>query len=253
MRARRVRVGLTILIRFSATCRRSAFGTRATVFIVIRYQSIIVIRYERSIEAQRQMSSLISAIAELIALGIPSGIYVAVRGRRGEGRAARRTMGLTRGTTGGYALAIAVFAIALVLSYLSVRGIAALAHGHDLPAGRTGTGGGLTVTAGPRPGPAGDVSTVLTTAAEEVFFRGFLAGLLIERLGFATGNTIQALLFLAPHALLLAVAPVLWPVLPTQLLAGWLLGWLRHRSGSIGPCCLAHAATNILAPLLVIA
>lgn len=197
------------------------------------------------------MDTLTSAIAELVALSIPSGLYLAVRGWRGEARAARRTMGLIPGTSAGYALAIAVFAITLVLGYLSLRAIAALAQGHHLHPGRITTGRGLAVTVGSPAGPTGAASTVLTTAAEEVLFRGFLAGLLIERLGFATGNTVQAVLFLAPHALVLVVAPALWPILPTQLVAGWLLGWLRHRSGSIVPGWLAHAAANILAPLLL--
>jgi len=69
-------------------------------------------------------------------------------------------------------------------------------------------------------------------------------------LGFAVGNTIQALLFLAPHLLPLPVSVILWPILPLQLAAGFALGWLRWRSGSIGPCWLAHALTNLLPALL---
>lgn len=86
---------------------------------------------------------------------------------------------------------------------------------------------------------------------EEMLFRGFLAGLLIRRLGFAGGNAVQAILFLAPHALLLVVSVAFWPLLPAQLIAGWLPGWLRHRSGSIAPGWIADAAANILAPTLL--
>ncbi len=91
---------------------------------------------------------------------------------------------------------------------------------------------------------------MLLALAEEMFFRGFVAGLLFRRFGFRTGNIIQALIFLSPHLLLLLVSLRLWPLLPLQLIAGWVLGWLRQRSDSIGPGWLAHALTNLLPALL---
>lgn len=197
------------------------------------------------------MDAVISALAELIVCGIPTCVYLAVRRGRGERSTGARTMGLTRGTAFGYMLAIPIFAITIALAYASVRGTGALPHGLHVNSGRIRTTGGLTATVGAASGPGGVLATAITTGAEEILFRGFLAGLLIGRLGFKIGNTLQALLFLAPHALLLAVAPALWPILPTQLLAGWLLGWLRYRCGSIGPGWLAHAAANIVAPLLL--
>jgi len=84
---------------------------------------------------------------------------------------------------------------------------------------------------------------------EEIFFRGFLGGWLIRQFGFAVGNTIQALVFLLPHLLLLLVSQSLWPVIIVQLVAGWLLGWLRYRSDSILPGWLAHSLTNTLGAL----
>jgi uncharacterized protein len=74
--------------------------------------------------------------------------------------------------------------------------------------------------------------------------------LLFRRFGFRKGNCLQALIFLAPHTLLLLVSLSLWQLLPLQLVAGWFLGWLRHRSGSVGPPTLAHAQTNVLPALL---
>lgn len=47
------------------------------------------------------------------------------------------------------------------------------------------------------------------------------------------------------------MSTAIWPLLPVQLVAGWLLGLLRHKSGSIGPSSLAHVAANLLAPLLL--
>ena len=92
---------------------------------------------------------------------------------------------------------------------------------------------------------------VYVALGEEVFFRGFLGGWLVRRLGFASGNTIQAFLFLLPHLLLLLVSRSLWPVIIVQLIAGWLLGLLRHRSNSILPGWVAHSLTNALGALTV--
>ncbi|NLE76526.1 MAG: CPBP family intramembrane metalloprotease [Chloroflexi bacterium] len=84
---------------------------------------------------------------------------------------------------------------------------------------------------------------------EEALFRGLLGGWLVRRLGFAVGNTVQTLVFLLPHLLLLLVSVGLWPLLAAQFLAGWLCGWLRHRSGSILPGWVAHSLSNAFGAL----
>jgi membrane protease YdiL (CAAX protease family) len=56
---------------------------------------------------------------------------------------------------------------------------------------------------------------------------------------------------LVPHTALLLVHTRLWPILPVRFAAGWLLGWLRTKSGSILPGALVHAAANVAAGLLV--
>lgn len=205
---------------------------------------------------------IISAVLELIVLSVPSGIYLAMHARRGHMRQARGLLGLCRPISRGWALAVGVLVITTAAGYAASRGIAAidpaLLHpGAATPgpvtshAGHTGRGSdGLSVTIAAPAGVDGYAAIVVTTLAEEMLFRGFLAGLLIRALGFARGNAVQAVLFLAPHALLLVVNVAFWPLLPAQLLAGWLLGWLRHRSGSIAPGWIAHAA-NILAPTLL--
>jgi membrane protease YdiL (CAAX protease family) len=90
---------------------------------------------------------------------------------------------------------------------------------------------------------------IYVALGEEILFRGFLGGWLVRRLGFARGNTVQALVFLLPHLLLLLVSRRLWPVILVQLIAGWLLGLLRYRSNSILPGWLAHSLTNALGGL----
>jgi uncharacterized protein len=90
---------------------------------------------------------------------------------------------------------------------------------------------------------------IYVALGEEIFFRGFLGGWLVQRLGFAIGNTVQALIFLLPHLLLLKVSFSFWPILIVQLIAGWVLGWLRYRSNSILPGWLAHSLTNAFGAL----
>ncbi|MDQ2713326.1 MAG: CPBP family intramembrane metalloprotease [Chloroflexota bacterium] len=92
---------------------------------------------------------------------------------------------------------------------------------------------------------------VFNTLGEEIFFRGLLGGWLMKRCGFFVGNTIQALLFVLPHLLLILLAsPRYWLVLPFDLLAGWVLGWLRFRSGSIWAGWLSHTLVNTVSDLL---
>lgn len=81
---------------------------------------------------------------------------------------------------------------------------------------------------------------------EEVFFRGLMGAALMRRLGFHAGNLIQAVIFLAPHLLLLTVSVKLWPLLIAQYTAGWIQGWLLYRSGSILPGWLAHSLGNAI-------
>lgn len=86
---------------------------------------------------------------------------------------------------------------------------------------------------------------------EEIFFRGFLGGWLIRRFGFLVGNAMRSLVFLLTHLLLLSTGLDLRPVLVVSLRAGWLLGWLRHRGGSILPGWLAHSLASAFAALEV--
>lgn len=186
---------------------------------------------------------MISAVIELILFSLPSLFYMRTLRRRDCTRAEARTaVGWRAGNPSTYALAIGVTIVLLPLTYLALRAI---------PTGSVPTAGRLHVTYGRASTVSGYVSIALLAIAEEIFFRGLLAGLLIRRYGFAAGNALQSLIFLCPHLLLLLVSTAFWPLLPLQLIAGWLLGWLRDRSASIGPSSLAHVAANVLAPLLL--
>ncbi len=181
-----------------------------------------------------------SALFELVIFSLPSAIYARRLRRSGSSRVqALRIIGLRAGSRRDYVLALVLIVpvTAVAAALLNVIPSEVL-HGHS----RNLVGAPSTI---------GDyVAIVLLALAEEMLFRGFLAGLLFRRFGFSLGNALQALLFVAPHCLLLLVARSLWPLLPLQLIAGWVLGWLRSRSDSIGPSWLLHSLTNLLPALL---
>jgi membrane protease YdiL (CAAX protease family) len=89
-----------------------------------------------------------------------------------------------------------------------------------------------------------------TALGEEIFFRGFLGRYLFRKLDFPAGNTIQAVIFLLPHLLLLTISRQLWPILIPQFIAGWIYGWLCYRSDSILPGWLAHSLSNAFGALI---
>jgi len=85
------------------------------------------------------------------------------------------------------------------------------------------------------------VAGVVLAAAlcEEVLFRGYCQSALQARFGPWVAILLTALLFAAFH---------LEPAgLPTYLLLGAWLGWLRHAGGSLRLPILAHATNNLLA------
>jgi membrane protease YdiL (CAAX protease family) len=94
---------------------------------------------------------------------------------------------------------------------------------------------------------------VQTGFAEELLFRGLIAGSLSRRLSLLWANLLQALIFLLPHFLILLVMPDMWPVLPLIFLGALSFGWIRIRSGSILGPWLMHASGNVTMALLVAA
>jgi membrane protease YdiL (CAAX protease family) len=185
-------------------------------------------------------------VLELTVFLIPSVLYLLAqhvrvrRGRAGVDRLpAPARLGLTPGTGSGYLWALVLLIPLSILGYLALILI---------PPDALSTPG-VSVAAVSSAGVA--VNTALRALGEELFFRGLLGGIFVRRLGFYVGNTLQAVVFLVPHAALLLIDTRLWPILPVQFAAGWLLGWLRTKSGSILPGALVHAAANVAAGLLV--
>lgn len=90
----------------------------------------------------------------------------------------------------------------------------------------------------------GVVAVLVGPFLEELFFRGFLQGALVERLGLRLGLPLAALIFAGLHGR---------AGLPGLVLLSFYLAFLRQRSGSIFVPFLVHAAHNGLTLALALA
>jgi uncharacterized protein len=102
---------------------------------------------------------------------------------------------------------------------------------------------------------------IFSPIGEEIFFRGVLQRALEERLSRTRSTLIECLLFgvvhLCHHGLvrtaaglsLLPLSGALWALLMAA--AAGLFAWLRHKSGSLYPAMLSHAAFNLAMNLLI--
>jgi membrane protease YdiL (CAAX protease family) len=97
------------------------------------------------------------------------------------------------------------------------------------------------------------MALIKTSLSEEIFFRGFLAKRLINKLGFKTGNILQAMIFGLIHLLLfwLLTQTTFIPliiILVFSSFAGWAIGYIKEKyaNGSIIPGWVAHGLGNTL-------
>lgn len=205
--------------------------------LVIRWPAQADPRY--TLPSEQGANCLYSSVLELLIFSIPSVVYVRRLQNRGKSRReAWAAVGWQPGPLTGYWIAIGVLIALTPIIYLATRSIpVAILYSPHVVISESATGSGI-------------VASSLLALAEEVLFRGLIAGRLLDRYGFMVGNGLQALIFLAPHLLLLLVSITFWPLALVQFIAGWLLGAVRYKSGSILPGWLAHAGANVLAPLL---
>ncbi|MDR2089721.1 MAG: CPBP family intramembrane metalloprotease [Clostridiales Family XIII bacterium] len=104
--------------------------------------------------------------------------------------------------------------------------------------------------------PAMIFSFAATALPEEIFFRGFIGAKLSNRLGFAIGNTIQAILFGLLHGA--AVFGAYEPQIPTLVIIftgtmGWTMGYINKKAdGSIIPSICLHGASNLYSSILIL-
>ncbi|MFT3876322.1 MAG: CPBP family intramembrane metalloprotease [Propioniciclava sp.] len=179
-------------------------------------------------------------MVEFVLLCVPTFIYVIVqsRGPHRTPRAVMERAGVSWGAPSAYGWALLLLLPLLLAGWLAI--VLVPSDVLEMP--------GVAIARMTSVGAA--VGVVLRAAGEEVFFRGLLGGVLVRRLGFGWGNPLQALLFLIPHLPLLLVDARMWPILPVQFAAGWLLGWLRHKTDTFVPGAAVHALANIAAGLL---
>ena len=179
-------------------------------------------------------------MAEFILFCIPTVIYLTVqsRGENGSFRSAMTRAGVSWGSASAYGWATCLLVPLAVTGWLAIALVPPEVL--ELP--------GVSIAQLTSIGAA--VGVMLRAVGEEVFFRGLLGGVLIRRLGFGWGNLVQTLIFLVPHLALLLIDARLWPLVPVQFAAGWLLGWLRYQTGSFAPGAAAHTITNVAAGFL---
>ncbi|MDO5075746.1 CPBP family intramembrane glutamic endopeptidase [Corynebacterium sp.] len=89
------------------------------------------------------------------------------------------------------------------------------------------------------------VSTAARAAGEEILFRGFLQGLLGQRLGALPTIAIVSALFLLPHVPLLLVSWSLVGLVALQFVAGVGMCYLRHITGNIAAPTIVHVVLNV--------
>lgn len=94
-----------------------------------------------------------------------------------------------------------------------------------------------------------------TALPEEILFRGFIGRRLSRKLGFLTGNTIQAIVFGLLHGAVLF--PTLGLAIPLLIITftgtlGWLMGYINEKAdGSIIPSWCIHGISNVYASVII--
>ena len=181
-------------------------------------------------------------MAELVLLCLPTIVYLVVQSRgqdrRSRFRAALARAGVSWGSPASHGWALLVLLLLMLAAWLPLTLI---------PAGVQETSG-MSLARLTSVGTA--IGIALRAIGEEVFFRGLLGGVLMRRLGFRWGNLLQATIFLAPHMALLLLDVRLWPLLPAQFAAGWMMGWLRHKTDTFVPGAVVHVLVNIAVGLI---
>lgn len=179
-------------------------------------------------------------MTEFVLFLVPTLIYIATQSRKPErtAREAASRAGAAWGAPKDYGVALALLPVLVFIGWLATSIVPA-----DLE--ETATASVVRLTS-----VGSAVGIIFRAFGEEIFFRGLLGGVFMRRLGFGWGNLLQAVVFLIPHLPLLLIDLRLWPLLPIQFATGWLLGWLRYKSGSFVPSGLLHALVNLATGLL---
>lgn len=196
-------------------------------------------------------NAALSALLNLVVLaGLPFLVYRGYqkwRHKRGFRETARRAgLQLGAGRYIGYSLAVALATVALLVIWPPPLEPFVREGSPQRPFVGLGLGGQAIAM-------ALLYGVVKTGFAEELLFRGLIAGSLARRLPSVWANLLQALLFLAPHLLVLRVMPEMGWILPLVFAGALFAGWVRIKSGSILGPWLIHASANVMMCLSVAA
>lgn len=195
------------------------------------------------------MNAAISAVLQVLLLGgIPFFVYAIYQNRRHERtfREIARRAGLQLGETRYLLYSLAFVIVGVVVLLIWSPPLAPLIRQGS--AQRQFVGLGFSMTAVTLAILNGAIQTAF---AEELLFRGLLAGSLSRRLSLPWANILQAFIFFLPHLAILLFAPEVWGILPAVFLAALVLGWLRIKSGSILGGWMMHASGNVTMALIV--
>lgn len=102
------------------------------------------------------------------------------------------------------------------------------------------------------------ISIFKTALSEEIFFRGFVAKRLIAHLGYGLGNSLQAIIFGALHAVIFlritSRIPYLVVIFVFPAAVAFLVAHLNEKvaKGSIIPGWIAHGLGNLLSNILLV-
>ena len=102
------------------------------------------------------------------------------------------------------------------------------------------------------------MALIKTSLSEEIFFRGFIGKQLINKLGFKTGNIIQATIFGLVHLILFGLLIKTTTIALTVIfifstLMGWIIGYLKEKyaNGSIITGWIAHGLGNTISYFII--
>lgn len=201
-----------------------------------------VFRHPREWPCLQDLEDKLVSVFEFVLFSVSTLVYVLVqsRGKDRTAKSAWTRAGVSWGSSSAYGWALLLMPPILFAGWLAIVLV---------PAGVLETPG---VSIARLTSVSAAIGVVLRAVGEEVFFRGLLGGVLVRRLGFLWGNLLQAVLFLVPHLPLLLIDTRLWPILPVQFATGWLLGWLRHKTGTFAPGAVVHVVANIGAGLITL-
>ena len=143
------------------------------------------------------------------------------------------TVGLGRPQAHGWTWAGILLLVLLVLSYLVLLPVPA-----EVVAQTT------TATTA-----MGFLAMALRAVGEEIFFRGFLQGLVAQRWNACVAIAVQGTLFGLLHVPIALLDVSLIPLFVLQVTTGFALGWLREKAASLWPGAAVHAVINILSAL----